>query len=358
MGLLTTPHSYDTNIMEATVTNVDPIRFVCSVKTVRGQFLNEVPWLLPTGGTGKTGMHFAPSIGDQVVVSTALTYPIIMGALPRLGTPSSSLTSVSGQGTTLDAGNNTNMKNGYVGNPNKPADFTPGDMVWTTEGGGIFALLANGSAMLKASALAQIFMSKYDDLVRVVARNWERFSDVGQQTVANVKGRMYEFMGWDRSLDRSKVGIYELQDVIGDVAAGEVLKGEPNPSTALPGVDSRIRKYWLTDSSGVNRMVEILYEDGKTTLSVQDAAGTTNTLTSHEKNKLETTSTAPGSFAKVIITPTAITLNYNGTATTILDATSIRSNFGSASSVLDATASKIGFGAHFISVDGSGVHMG
>ena len=83
-------------------------------------------------------------------------------------------------------------------------------------------MLANGTALIKASPLAQIVNSKYDDLVRVMARNWERFSDLGQQTVANVKGRMYEFVGWDRDFSRSQNSIYELKDIIGDVVAGRL----------------------------------------------------------------------------------------------------------------------------------------
>jgi hypothetical protein len=358
MSIFTPPLEYDDKIMEATVTNVDPIRFVCSVKTVRGQYFNEVPWLLPIGGSGKNGMHFAPSIGDQVVLSTGLTYPVIIGSLPRLGTRSTALTNVSGSDLGLDAGNNTNMKNGFVTNPNKPSDFTPGDQVFTSEGGGIFALLANGSLLLKSSTLAQIFITKFDDLVRVVARNWERFSDASQQTAANVKGRLYEYMGWERNLNRSKNGLYELQDVVGDVAAGEVLRGEPNPSVSLPAADDRVRKYWLQDDGGNVRMVEILYEDGKLDLTVKDVAGTTNTQEVQETAKYEVTSTAPSGFSRVTILPTEIRLNHNNVCSTVLDGTNIVSTFGSSKVTQNASQTKAEYGAHFMTVDASGVHLG
>lgn len=374
MGLFSPPLSYDSNLMEATVTNVDPVRFVCSVKTVRGQYLNEVPWLLPTGGSGRGGMHFTPCIGDQVVVSTALTYPLIIGSLPRLGTPSSSLSSLSGSDLALDAGNSTNMKNGYVTNPEKPGDLVPGDFVFTNDTGGLLGLLANGSAMIRASALAQIFVSRFDDLVRVVARNWERFSDVGQQTVANVSGRLYEYLGWDRSMGRSKVGIYELQDVIGDVAAGEVLKGEPNSSTGLPVADNRVRKYWLTDQSGNSRMIEILYDGGKLDILVSDALGTTNTREVQDNNVYQVTSTGTASNSKVTITPTDITCDYNGGASKtvwnatgitathgqgshVLNDSSVTSTYGSGTHVLNSSSVTSTFGGHSIAVDASGVHL-
>lgn len=328
--------------MEATVTNVDPIRFVCSVKTVKGQYFNEVPWLLPTGGSGKSGIHFAPSVNDQVVVYTGLTYPIILGALPRLGTPTTSLTNVSGQEVSIDAGNNTVMKNGYVTNPDKPSDFMPGDVVITSDGGGIVASLANGSALIKASSLAQVFVSKFNDLVRVVARNWERFSDVGQQTVANVSGRLYEYLGWDRDLDRSKVGLYELQDVIGDVVAGETLLGDPNSDVTLAAADARVRKYWLQDQSNNNRMVEVLYEDGKVTLLIQDALATTKTTKTTDKNLWDTKVQSPTASSQVVITPASITLTQSGGATTVMDSAGIRSDYS----------------GHYVHIDSSGVHMG
>lgn len=377
MGLLSPSLNYDPSVMEATVTNVDPIRFTCSVRTVRGQYFNEVPWLLSYGGSGKNGLHVAPSIGDQAVVWTALSYPVIVGFLPRLGTPSTVLTNVSGQELGLDVGNNSNMKNGFVTNPDKPSDFTPGDIVMTSEGGGILGLLANGSAIIKGSALAQIFVTKFDDLVRVVARNWERFSDVGQQTAANVQGRLYEFLGWDRKLSRSKNGLYELQEVTGDVAAGEVLLGEPNASTALPVADTRVRKFWLQDANGVSRMIELLYEDGKVDLLIQDALTTTNTRETQITNKYEVTSTAPASFSKVTITPTDITLDFNngaakarlddttitldyhnGTSKTVMNQTGITSTHGSGTHIMDDNRVHAQFGAHFATVDSSGVHLG
>jgi hypothetical protein len=342
MSILNSPHEYDDKFMEATVTSVDPIRFVCTVKTVRGQYFSEVAWLLPSGGSGKSGMHVSPTVGDQVVISTVLTYPVIFGFLPRLGTPRTSLTNVTGQDFPLDAGNGTNMKNGYVTNPDKPSDYAPGDMVITTEGGGILALLVNGTAMLKASPLASIFLSKYDDLVRVVARNWYRFSDVGQQTAANVKGRLYEFMGWDRSLDRSKVDLYELKEVIGDVAAGEVLLGDPNSDVALPVADSRVRKYWLQDTAGHDLMVEVLTEDGKLVITTQDVAATSKNIVEKAVGKQEMTVLTPTSSSKITIVPGSVTVLQSGGATTVHDAAGVRSSFS----------------GHFVNIDSSGVHMG
>jgi hypothetical protein len=261
---------------------------------------------------------------------------LILGFLPRLGLPTTDMTNVTGQPLTVDAGNNSNLKNGYVVNPDKPSDFTPGDQVWTNEGGVVFGLLANGTILAKASALAQILISKYDDLVRVMARNWERFSDVGQQTVVNVKGRMYEYLGWDRSLDRSKVGLYELQDVIGDVVAGETLKGEPNASTALPAADTRVRKYWLTDTAGNVRMVELLYEDGKLDLLVRDATGTPNTREVQQTDKYEVTNTSAAGYSRITVDGTKIFLDRNGASTAVVDDNQVQLVHGGATHTVDS----------------------
>lgn len=341
-SLFTTPFSHDSNVIEATVTNVDPIRFVCTVKTLRGQYFSEVPWLLPTGGSGKHGMHFTPSVGDQVLVWTATTYPVILGSLPRLGTPVTSLNNASGQEIDTDVGNNTNMKNGYTTNPNKPSDLVPGDWFITSEGGGLLALLKNATVILKASNLAQIIVSRFDDLVRVVARNWERFSDVGQQTVANVKGRMYEFLGWDRDLNRSKVGLYELKDVVGDVAAGETLLGEPNTTVTLPAKDNRLRQYWLIDGQGHKVMVDILQDNGKLIVTVQDALTTTKTVRQHDKDLWDTKVQNPSTYSQITIVPGSIKLDQNNGAITVMDASGIRSDFS----------------GHFVHIDSSGVHLG
>ena len=297
-------------------------------------------------------MHFTPSVGDQVVISTALSYPVILGCLPRMGLPDSDINNMSGGSPSEDLGNSTSIRGDFTTNPNKPSDFYPGDIVTTTEGGGILAMLANGSALLKASPLAHVFLSKFDDLVRIVARNFERFSDLGQQTVANVKGRMYEFVGWDRNFSRSKNGLYELKDIIGDVAIGEVLKGEPDPSRTVPAKDSRVRKYSLEDSSGSPLMVEVLDASGKVTVTI---SGGTTTETQHGSGIWQAQS---GGTSTITVIPGSITLDHNGASTVVIDASHINAVHGSSAVNIDSSGVQSTCSGHFVNVSSSGVSIG
>jgi hypothetical protein len=258
----------------------------------------------------------------------------------------------------VDVGNNTNMKNGYTTNPNKPADFSPGDYVITSDGGSLMALLSNGSVILKSSGLAQILISKFNDLVRVVARNWERFSDIGQQTVANVANRMYDFTGWDRKLEKSKVGIYELKDIVGDVAAGEVLLGEPNTSVELPIKDDRVRRYWLEDQQGMEIMIEVLQDNGKLTVTVQDNTALNKTVRQHDVGLWDARSETDTTFSQVTIVPGSITINHEDKSVILLDGDKVKLNHLGAVTEMDASGIRSDFGGHFVHIDGAGVHMG
>lgn len=331
--MFSTPHKYDPNFIEGTVVSVDHVRFVCAVKTNRGQLFKEVIWLK------QPGSHDSPELGNRVLVSTSLTYPVILGILPKIGINSETDNSVTGASSGVDTGNSSSIGEGYGVNPEKPSDFLPGDKVFTTEGGGIFAVLRNGSIVLRSSFLAQILISKFNDLVRVVGRNYERISDLGQQSVVNAKGRMYEFLGWDRSFERSKNSAYELKDIIGDVAAGEVYKTNPDANITPPVKDGRVRKYSLENHQGAELMTEVLTEDGKIVVIIRNGGTTTVT---HDNSKWETVTTN-GTTSTITILPGSITLNHDNKSTMLMNADGIKMDHHS---------------GHFVYIDTSGVHTG
>jgi hypothetical protein len=312
--------------------------------------------------------------------------------LPRLGLADNVLTNISGTELAGDPGNATTMRSGYTANPNKPSDLVPGDKVLTSEGGGLIALLANGTVYLRSSMLASVLVSKFNDLVRVVARNWERFSDVGQHTAANAKGRLYEFFGWDRKLSRSKIGLYELTDIIGDVVAGETLGGNPNLNITPAAADTRVRKYALVSPSGGTMMLETLEDNGNLTLKVI-TPGTPTTLTEEFQSKdtfrtkatdgsnTTTITLTTGSIlvdangtANVTVTPSSVVTNVAGTSTVTvtgasivsthasgtvtMDSSKIKADYSGAVLNLDSTGAQLTYSGHFISVGPSGISVG
>ena len=312
MSNLSSPHKYLPSFIEATVLSVDPLRFACSVKTINGKIFQDVRWLLPTGGFTESGFHFTPNIQDRVLISTSLGYPLILGCIPRIGTYSGETESVTGASSTIDLGSNSSLEGVASANPSKPGDFVPGDFMYTARGGALVAVLASGIAILKASSLSQIVLSKFEGLVRLVTRNYQRFSDSSSRVSTNMRGRLYEWFGSDWDITHNRQSNERYQEVYGDVAAGEVLKGVPDPDLIIPAQDTRIRKQWLRDGSGNVIEVETLYNDGSLTFVVQSwntdptpAIVNTNTTTINN-GEWENRAITDSNVSYITITPTNI----------------------------------------------------
>lgn len=271
--MLSSPHNHDPNFIEAIILTVDPIRFICSVRTINGKPLKEVRWLIPTGGSNEFGMDVTPHVGDRVLISTSLTYPIILGIIPGIGAPNNDQISMTGSGPTPDPRTDSTLGAGVTANAYKPIDFVTGDFVYRAKGGSMLSVLTGGVTILKASTLSQIIMSKFEGLVRVVTRNYQRFSDSSSQVSTNMKGRLYEWFGADWLITNNRNSTERYQELYGDVAAGELLRGSPSPTTTLPVADSRVKKEWLLDGSGNAVMVETLKQDGSMELTVQSPSG-------------------------------------------------------------------------------------
>lgn len=320
MSNLNSPHPYYSGFIEATILSVDPIRFFCSVKTINGKIFQEVRWLLPTGGFSESGMHITPNVQDRVLLSTALGYPLILGCIPRIGVYGGEISSVTGAPVTIDLGSDSDLSGEASANPSKPADLVPGDFIYTARGGALVAILSSGISILKASTLSQIIMSKFEGLVRIVTRNYQRFSDSSSRVATNMKGRLYEWFGADWDIAKNKSGNERYQEIYGDVAAGEVLRGIPSPAISLPSRDNRIRKQSLKDALGNVVMVETLYEDGSVILIVQN-----------------------GSISSSInITPSNIIVNFNNMS----------------KGTFDTTQASIESNGHFCKVTAAGVALG
>ena len=297
--MLDFPFKFDSSFSEAIVLSVNPIRFVCSVKTTSGKVLPDIPWLMPTGGYSETGMHLCPNVQDRVLVCTSLGEPIILGSIPRIGDSNPEIQNMTGGDSTIELGYNGTL-GGYNLDPSKPDDFAPGDFVYTSRGGSMLGILTGGISILRAGVLAQVLLCKYEGLVRVVTRNYQRFSDVSSRVAVNMKGRMYEYFAVDTSTINGQLGQERYQEAYGDIAAAEVLKATPYSTDTLPATDTRYKKVWLNDDSGNPLYIETLNQDG----SVAEVTNPGRTITS--------------GHTVITINPTEVSLSYNSGASTIV----------------------------------------
>jgi hypothetical protein len=356
-GLFGSPFASNTTLKEGIVVSVDPIRYLCSVRMSGGQTYPNVTWITPTGGSGKDGSHSAPNQFDKVLVCMSTASPIIVGTIPRMGVPDSNPTSISGTNVGVDSGNSSDLSNGNVLNPNKPADFLPGDKVWTSASGSVMGLLASGSVLLKSSQLAQIFISRFNGLVRIVARNFYRFSDASSEVSANVKGALYRWIGVDWDLGNTTTNSERYNEVVGHVAAGKQMRGEPSSLLTVPARDSRVKETWLKDANGNEVMIETVYEDGKVILIVKQVDGGTTTTTTDDS--LWKTSVVNGTTSTITILPASIEINHNDISKVFLDGSHINLDYNGTSTInLDATGIQANALGHFFVIDSTGSHLG
>lgn len=331
-GLISAAFNADISLVEGNVVFVDTIRFMCNVQTVTKQTLVDVRWLLPSGGSGEGGTHCAPMVGERVIVSTALSYPIILGSLPSISDQRSYLTAT-GTASEVDIGSASTLRNRYVTNPGRPMDFLQGDSSTTSPGGGILSMLSSGAIVVKASSLAQIVLTKFGSLIRVMARNYQRFSDSSMEASLSVKGRLYHWFGQDKNFANNKAGLHKYNEVIGDVAVGEVFRADGLSvldSEVLPPIDTRVKKAWLKNEAGEVVMTSTLQEDG-------------------------TIETIVGSKSKLKKDPIAITLSYNDISTVTINETTITAVIGETTLELTGEQGRLYSNGHQVLVTSSGI---
>jgi hypothetical protein len=79
-----------------------------------------------------------------------------------------------------------------------PKDLMPGDKILMGKLGNMLGILAGGVSILKASPLSQIILTKFNDTVKVVSRNFELYSDFGRLRMLNKDGvTSFEMSGND-----------------------------------------------------------------------------------------------------------------------------------------------------------------
>lgn len=364
MGLFATPISNDPTKVEGIVHSVDTVRFVCKVKTSNGQYLDDVIWSTENCGT----LQF----NDIVLVELGTSYPIIVARLGDHGDPNEYAPNIESPGVDADVGNFSSGSNGTVNHTTKPIDILSGDQVVSNENGGLFGLLRGGTFIARASKLAQLVISRYDDLVRIVARNYEVFTDVMLDISINIRGRAYRFIGYSDTIQNTRDDIYKYQEIFGDTVAGQTLKNNyygynTTSFAALPAPNTIIRKYEVND--GMNWLYkQELYTTGQCYQEIRRADGKICTYINHIKDKWEIKSYDESEndpplpeFGKITVTPDNIVITYSDDEIPIvsvvtMDDTGVNVvvNGGATLNITPGFA-ELRFGSNYLRVDGTSV---
>jgi len=369
--LFDVPFPNDPRFFEAYVLAVDNQRKVCKLLTDFKQALDGVPW--------DAGIE-EPVFNDRVQVSTVLGYPVIYGILQRIGEPATYSPDID-NGAEIDTGNYSQLSKNLVHDPEKPKDVVSEDKILSNRMGGIFGLLKGGSFIARASKLSQILLSKYDDLVRIVGRSYELFTDACTDVVVSVRGRIYRFVGYSDTLSNSRGDIYKYQEHYGDTVLAQTLKWNyygytPTTFAALPAANDIIRKYFVTGSPS-NLFQQDLHLTGEYYTVVQNAAGSSVTYVD-QTNATFDVKTTNGTFTQITITPSVVTITYNNSNTITIDSGKIEATYGGSNKVtidsgkvemnyggsnkVTANSSGISFsfnnGTHFCNVNSSGITFG
>ena len=340
--MFSTPISNDTRFFEALVLGIDSQRDVCKILTSFNQSMSDVPWV--------SSIYESPVFGDRVFVSTAMGYPIIVGILPRIGEDDGT-NAVIEDGSGIDTGNYSSLNRGLVNNPSKPSDIVSGDRVVSNDMNGIYGLLRGGSFIARASRMAQILLSKFDELARIVARNYELFTDFTTDIYASVRGRVYRFVGYSHTLSAGRADTYKYQELYGDTVLGDSLKWNyygltPSTFSAQPASNAIIRKYRVVDGANTLFYQDLYHDTGRYYTRVQNSAGTTYTYLDHVNNSYDLKSDDGTTFTRVQATPGSMVVTFNGP------------NVNKITVNNDMIELSFNNGAHYLRVNSTGVHQG
>lgn len=352
------PTPIDYSFTEGTVTEVDAIRLLCKVKTVSGQNLDAVSWQQSSGGSSRAGDRATPHLGDRVKIHTGMGFAMIEGFLPRLQNEENTFPTRIDTGELLiDTGNFGTGGTSISADQNAPKDMVVGDRIIASQGGGVLAILRGGSLLMRSSRLSEIFICKWDDVVRVVSRNYEHFTDLSTILIKNIQGRIYGYSGFGKVFSEAKIEDYKYHQYIGDVALAELAKTDYRLLETFPEVDARVYKEQISGGSG-GTSTELLRRelslDGTHDLVVLNADGSIFTRIKNTNGELILTYK---DINVIKINESQINLSKNGNPTINLDDNGIQCAFSGATVVLDSNGITSTFSGGIVKVVSDGVHL-
>jgi hypothetical protein len=110
----------------------------------------------------------------------------------------------------------------FVCGPGTPKDQRVGDQITTGESG-LFGLLRGGTFIAKSSPLAQMVLSRFGDLGRLITRNFEHFTDMDSTYKVSIRNKLYSLREVFRTPERSRGEQPSLIRYEGDVAMAETI---------------------------------------------------------------------------------------------------------------------------------------
>lgn len=345
--------------IEATVQSVDVTRWVCTVKTIKGQRFNNVIWGMPSGGAGRSGVSFTPKMGDRVKLSTGLGYPVIESFLPRIDREPTSSISIDSGTSPGDTGRLTPLE-GTSYNSSKAGDQVAGDHIISSEGGGFLAVLRGGTVMMKASALAQVVVSKMDDVVKIVGRSTEIMTELGVEIFASVKGTVYKYVAYAATPGEARAGLFRYQEFYGDTQTAEALKDAYELGSAggsvTPG--GPLKKILVVDAAGIPLRIETTDSLGSVSTTTKTADGVSSSVVNYANGQWDLTTTN-GTYCNVKVTNGEVFLTYNAdSSVTINDLGVVAKKGGTTTKTLVDSILMDAAGGHFVHILPSGVQMG
>jgi hypothetical protein len=300
---------------------------------------------------------------------------MIEGFLPRLQNDENTFpTKIDAGEVLIDTGNFSSAGVSVVPDQNAPKDMLLGDRIIASQGGGLLAVLRGGSLLLRSSRLSEILICKWDDVVRIVSRNYEHFTDLSSVVIKNIKGRVYSYSGFAKNFAESKVENYKYHQYIGDVALAEAARTQYSLLETFPAEDARVYKEQVSEGSGgasKELLRRVLSLDGTHDLVVLNSDGSVFTRIKNTNGELTLTY---NDVNVIKINATQINLSKNGNPTVNLDDTGIQAVFSGSVVKLSSTGIQLTkggsehkvtgegvystAGGHFVNVTSAGVAMG
>lgn len=290
--------------IKAAVIRVDDKSRTCKCRDERdGQVYINVRWMSPVDGEGA-----APRQGTRVLLWRDGTGEVlIMGRLdyasPEKGYPSS-LTDPNWKGTEQGS---VGATAGTQAQAHAPNDMLPGDKVFGGKGGGVFASLLSGAALIKASPLCQILISRIDDVIRLFSRNYEQYSDANSEVSVNVSGKTYSYREVYRSQAESRASQPVFKEMAGSVPTA--LSGGYRYRTATAS-DGPVVYAQFAGGAGDPHYSRTVQDDGTETTTTW--AGASSSTTVRSTSSTTTTQAGPGGSTVISQTDSQVTMQVNG----------------------------------------------